>query len=564
MSRVASGLEGLRRWLAGLAAVAFLSFTPHFLLIVEGIAQNLIARRALLSVTDKSGVVEFAKSLSSLGVELVSTGGTARLLAENGVAVLEVSQFTGFPEVFGGRVKTLHPKIFSGILYRRGDEPDGKAMLEMDFPPIDLVCVNLYDFESARNSGLSQGEIIEKIDIGGPSLLRAAAKNFESVAVVCDPSDYAMVARELSNDGITPATRKGLARKAFALTAKYDSMIENYFSKGGNQTSANPGNGSQKTFPANFHLDLMKERDLRYGENPHQQAAFYGSAIPVLSGKELSYNNILDACAAQLLVDEFGGNSAIKSVSSPYAAVIVKHTNPCGVALGQTQDGALVKALSTDLQSPFGGIVAFNSKLSNEAALRLSKMFLEIVIAPGFEHDALETLTAKKNLRIIDSGALGPREAFELRSAMGGVLVQTPDTSLYKKESFKVVTARSPSGKEMGDLLFAWVVAKHAKSNAVVLARDLCTVGIGAGQMARIDSCQIAVEKAKASGLTVEGSALASDAFFPFRDTLDFAAKNKITAVIQPGGSMRDRESIDAADENGIAMVFTAMRHFRH
>ncbi|MFO7277308.1 MAG: bifunctional phosphoribosylaminoimidazolecarboxamide formyltransferase/IMP cyclohydrolase [Pseudomonadota bacterium] len=516
-------------------------------------------RRALLSVSDKTGLVELARELARLNVELLSTGGTARLLADNGLVVKEVSSYTGFPEIMDGRVKTLHPKIHGGLLGRRGI--DDAVMALHDIAPIDLLVVNLYPFaETVARPGCSYAEAIENIDIGGPAMVRAAAKNHESVAVVVDPADYSRLLAELAqHSGCTSfELRAQLAAKAFAHTARYDTMVASFLL--GHERAA------AEALPATLPLVFEKVQDLRYGENPHQHAAFYrdpalrGASIAnarVLQGKDLSFNNIADADTAIECVRQF---------EQP-ACVIVKHANPCGVAVARTVLEAYDRAYRTDPTSAFGGIIAFNHEL-DEAAARaiLERQFVEVIAAPSITAGAREALAAKPGVRALELGDLrrAPTGALEYRSVTGGLLVQSRDVGMVRPEDLRVVTRRKPTDQELADLLFAWRVCKFVKSNAIVYARDGATVGIGAGQMSRVYSSRLAAMKATDEKLPVEGSVMASDAFFPFRDGLDVAAGHGVRAVIQPGGSKRDDEVIAAADEHGIAMVFTGMRHFRH
>ncbi len=512
-------------------------------------------RRALLSVSDKSGIVELAQALAARGIELLSTGGTARLLAQAGVSVTEVSQHTGFPEIMDGRVKTLHPKIHGGLLGRRGT--DDVVMREHDIAPIDLLVVNLYPFAATiARPGCTRDEAIENIDIGGPALLRAAAKNHASVAVVVDPSDYAALLAELqANAGAsTLSLRAHLAAKAYAHTAQYDCRVAGYLM------------GPAAAFPAMLPLVFEKQQDLRYGENPHQRAAFYldpnvtGPCVSrgvMLQGKELSLNNIADADTAIECVRQFDGP----------ACVIVKHANPCGVALGSTALEAYERAYRTDPTSAFGGIIAFNRELDGATAEAiLSRQFVEVLAAPGVAPAARTALARKANVRVLELGDLAtPSGAqLELRNVTGGLLVQDRDTGWITAAQLEVVTQRVPSPSEVEDMLFAWRVCKFVKSNSIVFTRQGMTVGIGAGQMSRVYSTRVAAMKAADERLEVRGAAMASDAFFPFRDGLDVAAGYGVAAVIQPGGSVRDAEVIDAANEHGIAMVFTRMRHFRH
>jgi phosphoribosylaminoimidazolecarboxamide formyltransferase/IMP cyclohydrolase len=521
-------------------------------------------RRAVISVTDKSGVVEFARSLSEIGVEIISTGGTGELLKKEGIAVIPISSYTGFPEMLDGRVKTLHPKIYGGILGMREKEEHIKAMEAHEIPPIDMVVVNLYAFEKTIAGGCTFEEAIENIDIGGPTMLRAAAKNHNDVAVVTEPADYRSILEELKvNDGaLSPGTRFSLARKVFQLTARYDGAISNYL--------GTVADGEARcVYPETFTVQFRKVQDLRYGENPHQSAAFFSDSASSndglagarqLHGKELSFNNIFDVDAALRVVREF---------HEP-AAVIVKHNNPCGVAMSKVGSlDAYRKALACDPVSSFGGIVSFNRMVEGETAEELVKLFLEVVIAPGFDERALEVLKGKKNLRLLElpvSECLPPQKdqshGVDMKVVAGGVLLQTPDWE--SAGDLKTATERGPSEEELEALLFAWSVCKHVKSNAIVFAKGTQAIGIGAGQMSRIDSTRIAVQKAGDAGLDTRGSVMASDAFFPFRDNVDKAKEAGVTAIIQPGGSVRDEEVIKAADEHGIAMVFTGMRHFRH
>jgi phosphoribosylaminoimidazolecarboxamide formyltransferase/IMP cyclohydrolase len=526
-------------------------------------------KRAIISVTDKSGVVEFSRALSEMGVEIISTGGTARLLEEAGVHVIPISSYTGFPEMLDGRVKTLHPKIHGGILGIRDNEVHRSAMEKHRIPAIDMVVVNLYAFEDTVKKGGTLEEAIESIDIGGPTMIRAAAKNYNYVACVTDPADYDGIIDEMKKNGgaVSNETRFALAKKVFQLTAGYEGAISNYL--GG---IAGPSSGTKEAereiFPETFTVRLKKIQDLRYGENPHQAAAFYsGPGAPSLpgnlagarkhQGKELSYNNILDLTSAMELAAEF---------HEP-AAVIIKHNNPCGTAM--SKEGLLSaykKALACDSKSAFGAIVGFNGTVTKEVATKLTEIFLEAVVAPAFEKKALNVFKKKKNLRVIETGKApqgkGDNGTPELKRVSGGFLAQTPDKE--SASDLKTVTQRGPTERELEDLLFSWNVVKHVKSNAIVIARCTQTVGIGAGQMSRIDSTRIALMKAGDAGLDVKGGVLASDAFFPFRDNVDMAAEQGITAVIQPGGSVRDEEVIKAADEHDIAMVFTGIRHFRH
>ena len=517
-------------------------------------------RRALLSVSDKTGIVEFARGLTEHGVELLSTGGTFRLLQENAIAVKEVSEHTGFPEIMDGRVKTLHPKIHGGILARRGQ--DDAVMAENDITPIDMVVVNLYPFAATiAKPDCTLEDAIENIDIGGPTMVRACAKNHAYTTIVVNSSDYARVLGELAaQDGqVSRATRFDLAVKAFEHTAGYDGAIADYL---GRQVNA-----SDKTFPRTFNLQLDKKQDMRYGENPHQQAAFYVDSqasepsvatTTMLQGKPLSYNNVADTDAAFECVKAF----------TETACVIVKHANPCGVAIGATALAAYDKAFATDPTSAFGGIIAFNTPLDAETAQAIiDRQFVEVIIAPGVSDEAAAIVANKQNVRLLDVSAHWPGEqqpALDFKRVNGGLLVQERDDGMVTRDNLTVVSQRAPSEQELRDLAFAWRVAKFVKSNAIVYAKEGQTVGVGAGQMSRVYSAKIAGIKAADEGLSVPGSVMASDAFFPFRDGIDAAAAAGITAVIQPGGSMRDQEVIDAANEAGIAMVFTGMRHFRH
>jgi phosphoribosylaminoimidazolecarboxamide formyltransferase / IMP cyclohydrolase len=514
-------------------------------------------KRALISVSDKTGVVEFAQKLHNFGVQILSTGGTADLLAKSGVPVLLVADYTGFPEMMDGRIKTLHPKIHGAILGRRDVKAHMQAMGEHGIEAIDLVAVNLYPFENtiARESCTFE-EAVENIDIGGPAMVRSSAKNFNDVTVVVDPKDYETVGKEMEAHAgsVTRETRMRLSRDAFTHTARYDSMISKYL-------TGQVEDGEQ--FPQVFQNSYQKIQDLRYGENPHQSAALYRHADAGLStivsarklqGKELSFNNILDLNAAWELVSEFESN----------AAVIIKHTNPSGVALDDDQLKAFIKARETDPVSAFGGILSFNRPVEGKTAKEILKNFVEAIIAPGFDEEALELLAAKKNIRLMEmptAVSARPGKETDVKRIGGGLLVQDLDTVTYDPAKLKVVTKRQPSDQEMQDLKFAWVVAKHVKSNAIIYTRNQETIGMGAGQMSRVDSARLAVDKAQKP---LNASAMASDAFFPFRDSVDAAAKSGVTAIIQPGGSIRDEEVIQAANEANIAMVFTGIRHFKH
>jgi len=518
--------------------------------------------RALLSVSDKTGLVDFARALSQQGVELLSTGGTAKTIREAGLTVIEVADYTGFPEMLDGRVKTLHPKVHGGILARRDLPEHVSAMEKHGLPYIDLVCVNLYPFrETIAKPDCTLAEAIENIDIGGPAMVRSSAKNHAFVTILTDPADYLAVLAEMAaGDGaVSDATRFSLAVKAFDHTAAYDGAIANYL-------GAIVENGKPEGFPRTFNLQFKKAQSLRYGENPHQSAAFYVAPTELdeasistarqLQGKELSYNNISDADAALECVKEF------------YAAptcVIVKHANPCGVAYGKNLLEAYDRAYQTDPESAFGGIIAFNGELDGATAHAIvERQFVEVIIAPKVTQDAIDIIAAKKNVRLLECGEwpAKPRKRLDYKRVNGGLLVQ--DADLIMHDGLNVVTQRNPTATEMSDILFAMRVAKFVKSNAIVYVREKVTIGIGAGQMSRINSARIAAMKAEHANLLVRKSVMASDAFFPFRDGIDAAAEIGITAVVQPGGSMRDEEVIAAADEHGMAMVFTKIRHFRH
>jgi phosphoribosylaminoimidazolecarboxamide formyltransferase/IMP cyclohydrolase len=508
----------------------------------------------LISVYDKTGVVEFAKGLAALNVEIVSTGGTHKLLSSNGIPVREVSELTGFPEILDGRVKTINPLIAAGLLAIRENPEHAQQVAEHQIRMIDLVCVNLYPFaDTIRKPGVQFDEVIENIDIGGPSMIRAAAKNFQDVAVVTSPVDYPSVLAGLQKcDGILD--RKALfdlARKAFLCTARYDAQIAQHLS----------GIGTDGGFPPNLFMDFEKIESLRYGENPHQRAAFYRwggqkshgiAAAKQLQGKELSYNNIVDLEAAWNLIQEF---------SEP-ACCIIKHTNPCGTAVAGSLQEAYLKAYEADSVSAFGSVIGFNKPVDEPTAVEVSKLFVEAIVAPGFNKEAVGLLSARKNLRLIvvNEKDAGDAVDYEIKRVSGGILVQERDSTLLGAET-KVATDRTPSAEERRDLEFAWRVAKHVKSNSIVLAKEGRTVGVGAGQMSRVDSVKISIQKAHP---TSKGAVMASDAYFPFRDGIDEAAKAGVTAIIQPGGSLRDQEVIQAANEHGIAMVFTGLRHFKH
>jgi phosphoribosylaminoimidazolecarboxamide formyltransferase/IMP cyclohydrolase len=547
-------------------------------------SQLVKIRRALISVSDKTGIVDLARELQGFGVEIISTGGTARALRDAGIEVREVSDVTKFPEMMDGRIKTLHPRIHGALLGLRDNDGHIAAMREHGIEPIDMVIVNLYPFEQTiAREGVSLEEAIAQIDIGGPAMIRSAAKNHESVTVVVSPDEYSSVLKELRlhNGSISSETRRTLALQAFRRTATYDAIVSVFLQRsiddddfpqsltsthgprirsfaggiGGSQyvsieTASEPPNLAQWV--------LRKTLDLRYGENPHQVAALYDTkaregiaTAELLSGKEMSFNNYVDADAAWQLVCDF----------DDLACAIIKHTNPAGAALGTSNEEAYKKALACDPVSAFGGIVAFNRNVDEAAARAVIEIFTEVIIAPDYEPAALEVLKMKKNLRVLRAGQPEPIAGLEYKQISGGMLVQTRDTHRLKRDDLKVVTERAPSEKEIDDLLFAWTVCKHTKSNAIVYVHDRRTVGVGAGQMSRVDSVKLGAMRAQ---LPTTGSVLASDAFFPFRDGLDEAAKHGITAVIQPGGSVRDAEVIAAADEHGLAMVFTGVRHFKH
>ncbi len=509
--------------------------------------KNKKIERAILSVSDKTGLIDLARALRDAGVEILSTGGTAKSLSDAGIPVVAVSDHTGSPEIMDGRVKTLHPKIHGGILGRRGVPAHMEAMKQNGIKPIDMVVVNLYPFEQTiAKAGVPDEEAIGNIDIGGPSMIRSSAKNHEDVVIVVDPADYPMIIDAIrAGREITLAERRALAAKAFARTSAYDNAITTYLS------------GAKQ--PDSLKLEYKKIQELRYGENPHQNAGFYTTAEDTiytgenqLWGKELSYNNILDISAALGLTREF---------KKGHSAIIIKHTNPCGAAVDADQLTAYKKAYACDTASAFGSILGFNSTLTAATAEEIGKTFVEAVVAPDYEPKALEILKSKKNIRIIQPKNFQTPYATYIRSVIGGLLVQGVDNQLLDEKNLRVVSKRQPTPKEMEDLLFAWTVAKHVKSNAIIFVRDGVTVGVGAGQMSRVDSTKIAVSKAQSP---VKGCVMSSDAFFPFRDGIDAAGKEGISAVISPGGSMRDEEVIAAADEHGMAMVFTGMRHFYH
>ena len=516
-------------------------------------------KRALISVSDKTGLLDFARHLHQQQVEILSTGGTAKLLAEAGIPVMEVADYTGFPEMLDGRVKTLHPKVHGGILGRRDLDSHCAAMQAHHIPPIDMVVVNLYPFrETIAKPNCTLEDAIENIDIGGPAMVRSAAKNYQHVAIVTDSADYTALSEELqANAGtLSLATRFALAKKAFSHTAAYDSAISNWL-------TALDANNQPQRFPTQLNVNYQKVQDMRYGENPHQAAAFYRdlsvapgllASYQQLQGKELSYNNIADADAAW---------ECVKSFDTP-ACVIVKHANPCGVAVAENLLAAYQRAFSTDTTSAFGGIIAFNGTVDVATAEAVTKQFLEVLIAPAYTPEAQALLQSKQNVRVLCVPLGHASNGFDFKRVGGGLLVQTPDTARLQLSDLKVVTARQPSHDELADLLFAWRVAKFVKSNAIVFCGQGMTLGVGAGQMSRVDSTRIASIKAQQAGLSLAGAVVASDAFFPFRDGVDVLAAAGAKAVIQPGGSIRDEEVIAAANEHGLAMVFTGVRHFRH
>jgi phosphoribosylaminoimidazolecarboxamide formyltransferase/IMP cyclohydrolase len=513
-------------------------------------------RRALLSVSDKRGLVDFARGLVELGVEIVSTGGTARELEEHGIDARPVEDYTGFPEILDGRVKTLNPRIYAGLLAVRSDADHVETLNAHDIEPIDLVCVNLYPFERVSGQrGVEDAEVIENIDIGGPTLIRAAAKNYAFSAVVVGPESYDAVLDELqrSDRKLSLRTRQSLAMEAFAYTARYDASIARWFAE------------REEDFPAQYTRSFEKVLDLPYGENPHQRAAYYAetgvrthllSMVSKLHGKELSFNNLLDLDSGRRLIEEF---------ELP-AVAIIKHNNPCGTALGAALGDAFEKALATDPQSAFGGVFCFNRPVDRALAERLSEMFVEAVFAPGYDDDALELLQQKPNVRLLENQERRntPVSEHDFKRVRGGMLVQDRDTGLELREEMEVATERKPSEEEWGELLFGLRVCKHVRSNAIVMTKGLGTVGVGAGQMSRVDSVRIAIAKAAAAGLSLDGAALASDAFFPFADGPQLAIDAGVRAIVQPGGSQRDQEVVEACDAAGVAMVFTARRHFRH
>ena len=523
-------------------------------------------QRAILSVTDKTGLVDFARQLSSLGIELISTGGTAKLLRDSGITVKDISELTGFPEMLDGRVKTLHPKVHGGILHRRENPAHTAAVAEHGIQPIDMVVVNLYAFEkTADKPGVAFEELIENIDIGGPSMIRSAAKNFHDVAVVTSPADYPAIADELARSGVALSleTKWRLAQKAFATTAAYDSAIASTLERIPADFRI-PPQGNDESFPQTLRLSFQKTLDLRYGENPHQKAAMYsdGSGVGVanarqIQGKELSYNNIVDLQAAWDLAQEFDPNDAA-------FCAIIKHTNPAGAATGKTLAEAYKRALECDPVSAFGGVIGVNRPIDGAAAEEMHKLFLEVIAAPAFDEAAKARFATKKNLRLVEVKA-APQK-WILKNVSGGILVQDADSRTLQDADLKVVTQRAPTPYETRALLFAWKVCKHVKSNAIVYARDGETVGVGAGQMSRVDAARVATMKigAMKAQLPLQGTVAASDAFFPFPDGVEEIAKAGATAIIQPGGSQRDPEVIAAADRLGVAMLFTGVRHFRH
>ena len=517
-------------------------------------------QRAILSVTDKSGLVDFARKLAAAGVELVSTGGTAKLLRDSDITVKDISDLTGFPEMLDGRVKTLHPKVHGGILHRREDSGHRAAVAEHGIPAIDMVVVNLYAFEkTADKPGVHFEELIENIDIGGPSMIRSAAKNFQDVAVVTSPADYDSIAAEMARSGgeLSKQTKWRLAQKAFATTAAYDSTIASTLERvGGEFESQALKLSAGESFPQNLRLSFQKVIDLRYGENPHQKAAMYADASGEgvahgrqVQGKELSYNNIVDLQAAWDLAQEF---------EEPVCAII-KHTNPCGTATGRNLAEAYLRALECDPVSAFGGVIGVNRTVDAAAASEMAKLFLEVIAAPAFDEGARAAFASKKNLRLVEVPA--GKQDWVLKNISGGMLAQDSDSHQLAEADLKVVTKRQPTPEEKQALLFAWKVCKHVKSNAILYARDGQTVGVGAGQMSRVDACKVGAMKAQ---LPLKGTVAASDAFFPFPDGVEEIAKVGATAIIQPGGSVRDQEVIEAADRLGLAMIFTAVRHFRH
>jgi phosphoribosylaminoimidazolecarboxamide formyltransferase/IMP cyclohydrolase len=516
-------------------------------------------RIALISVSDKTGVTNLAKTFTKFGIELLSTGGTAKMLQEAGLQVTEIGEHTGFPEMLDGRVKTLHPKVHGGILARRDVDAHLQALEEHAIPAIDIVVVNLYPFvQTVARPDCTLQDAIENIDIGGPTMVRAAAKNWQHVAVITDPSDYPALIQEIESSGgaISQETRFRLARSAFSHTAAYDSAISNYL-------TATNMDGERQAFPGQVNMNFVSLQDLRYGENPHQKAAFYRDLVPTaggianyaqLQGKELSYNNIADSDAAW---------ECVKTFDQP-ACVIIKHANPCGVGVDASALGAYKKAFSTDTTSAFGGIIAFNRAVDAQTAKAVSEQFVEVVIAPQIDQSARDVFAEKQNVRVLEVPLTDGANDFDYKRVGGGLLIQSPDVKNVSADELRVVTRKQPDAQQMSDLLFAWRVAKFVKSNAIVFCGNGMTLGVGAGQMSRVDSARIASIKADKAGLSLTGSVVASDAFFPFRDGVDVVAEAGAKAVIQPGGSVRDEEVIAAADEHGMAMVFTGIRHFRH
>jgi phosphoribosylaminoimidazolecarboxamide formyltransferase/IMP cyclohydrolase len=520
---------------------------------------SIRVRQALISVSDKTGVIDLARALAEMQVSILSTGGTAKLLAQNGVAVTEVAAYTGYPEMLDGRLKTLHPMIHGGLLARRDLPAHMEAIKDAGIEPIDLVVVNLYPFTDAiARPGCTLADAIENIDIGGPTMLRSAAKNHAGVAVLVDPADYSSLLQELRAGGgiVSAATRFALAKKVFTHTAAYDAAISNYL------TGLDAG-GKSQDYPQRLTLQFAKVQDMRYGENPHQSAAFYRDMDPAagslasytqLQGKELSYNNVGDSDAAW---------ECVKTFAEP-ACVIVKHANPCGVAIGGSALEAYQRAFQTDPTSAFGGIIAFNRPVDAAAAEAVTKQFVEVLIAPGYDAAARKTLESKTNVRVLVVPLAEGANRYDFKRVGGGLLAQTPDTRNVQAAELRVVSRKKPAEGELRDLLFAWRVAKFVKSNAIVFCGSGHTLGVGAGQMSRVDSARIAAIKAKNAGLSLAGSVVASDAFFPFRDGVDVVAEAGAKAIIQPGGSMRDDEVVAAADERGLVMVYTGVRHFRH
>jgi phosphoribosylaminoimidazolecarboxamide formyltransferase/IMP cyclohydrolase len=524
-------------------------------------------RTALLSVSDKSGIIPFAKALHEQGIKLISTGGTAKLLAENNLPVVEVASLTKFPEMLDGRVKTLHPMVHGGLLARRDFPEHMAALKEHGIDTIDMLVINLYPFnETVAKESCSFEDAVENIDIGGPAMLRAAAKNHQDVTVLISPEDYAPVLAEMraNQNAVSYKTNLALAKKVFAHTAQYDGAIANYLSALGDDLD----HKARSAYPETLHLAFEKVQEMRYGENPHQSAAFYKDIYPVagalanytqLQGKELSYNNIADADSAWECVKSFAGN-----IGGAAACVIIKHANPCGVAVGASALEAYQKAFKTDPSPAFGGIIALNVPCDGAAAEAISKQFVEVLIAPSFSAEAKAIFAAKQNVRLLEIPLGDAFNAFDFKRVGGGLLVQSPDAKNVLQSEMKVVSQRQPTPSEMNDMMFAWRVAKFVKSNAIVYCANGMTLGIGAGQMSRVDSARMASIKAENAGLSLQGSAVASDAFFPFRDGLDVVVKGGASCAIQPGGSMRDDEIIAAANEHGIAMIFTGTRHFRH